>query len=161
MIHIFHKVFFGSVMLNLQSSAFTNWRFAICTRAYVQFRGSEFHTRNARSRQLQEQRRAKAHSRQAKANSLQWSFPGSAWERFPRWLCHLRTEQAAEPPRTRSQAEHGNEHRSEFALAWRLWAKAGFSPTLIVHLPDSSLTNVNILVDRWTNWWCQTRQPHH
>jgi hypothetical protein len=27
---------------------------------YVQFRGSEFHTRNARSRQLQEQRRAKA-----------------------------------------------------------------------------------------------------
>ena len=28
--------------------------------AYVQFRGSEFHTRNARSRQLQEQRRAKA-----------------------------------------------------------------------------------------------------
>jgi len=29
-------------------------------RAYVQFRGSEFHTRNARSRQLQEQRRAKA-----------------------------------------------------------------------------------------------------
>ena len=39
-------------------------------RAYVQFRGREFHTRNARSRQLQEQRRAKAHSRQAKANSL-------------------------------------------------------------------------------------------
>ena len=30
------------------------------TGAYVQFRGSEFHTRNARSRQLQEQRRAKA-----------------------------------------------------------------------------------------------------
>ena len=29
-------------------------------RAYVQLRGSEFHTRNARSRQLQEQRRAKA-----------------------------------------------------------------------------------------------------
>ena len=29
-------------------------------RAYVQFRGSEFHTSNARSRQLQEQRRAKA-----------------------------------------------------------------------------------------------------
>ena len=29
-------------------------------RAYVQFRGNEFHTRNARSRQLQEQRRAKA-----------------------------------------------------------------------------------------------------
>ena len=29
-------------------------------RAYVQFRGSEFHTRNARSWQLQEQRRAKA-----------------------------------------------------------------------------------------------------
>ena len=28
--------------------------------AYVQFRGNEFHTRNARSRQLQEQRRAKA-----------------------------------------------------------------------------------------------------
>jgi len=39
-------------------------------RAYVQFRGSEFHTRNARSRQLQEQRRARAHSHQAKANSL-------------------------------------------------------------------------------------------
>ena len=38
--------------------------------AYLQFRGSEFHTRNDRSRQLQEQRRAKAHSRQAKANSL-------------------------------------------------------------------------------------------
>jgi len=38
--------------------------------AYVQFRGSEFHTRNARFRQLQEQRRAKAHRRQAKANSL-------------------------------------------------------------------------------------------
>jgi hypothetical protein len=51
------------------------------------------------------------------ANSLQCSFPGSAWERFPRWLCHLRTEQAAEPPRTRSQAEPGNKHRSEFALA--------------------------------------------
>jgi hypothetical protein len=34
-------------------------------RAYVQFRGSEFHTRNARFRQPQEQRRAKAHSRQA------------------------------------------------------------------------------------------------
>ena len=31
-----------------------------CNRSYVQFRGSEFHTRNARSRQLQEQRRAKA-----------------------------------------------------------------------------------------------------
>jgi len=44
------------------------------------------------------------------ANSLRCSFPGSAWERFPRWLCHLRTEQAAEPPRTRSQAEPGNEH---------------------------------------------------
>jgi hypothetical protein len=29
-------------------------------RAYVQFRGSEFHTRNVRSRQLKEQRRAKA-----------------------------------------------------------------------------------------------------
>jgi len=85
--------------------------------AYVQFRGSEFHTRNARSRQLQEQRRAKAHSRQVKANSLRCSFPGSAWERFPRWLCHLRTEQAAEPPKTRSQAEPGNEHWSEFALA--------------------------------------------
>ena len=28
--------------------------------AYVQFRGSEFHTRNARFRQPQEQRRAKA-----------------------------------------------------------------------------------------------------
>jgi hypothetical protein len=28
--------------------------------AYVQFRGNEFHTRNAQSRQLQEQRRAKA-----------------------------------------------------------------------------------------------------
>ena len=28
--------------------------------AYVQFRGSKFHTKNARSRQLQEQRRAKA-----------------------------------------------------------------------------------------------------
>jgi hypothetical protein len=28
--------------------------------AYVQFRGSGFHTRNARFRQLQEQRRAKA-----------------------------------------------------------------------------------------------------
>ena len=38
--------------------------------AYVQFRGSEFHTRNARSRQLQEQRRAKAHSRQAKLDLL-------------------------------------------------------------------------------------------
>ena len=38
--------------------------------AYVQFRGSEFHTRNARFRHPQEQRRAKAHSRQAKANSL-------------------------------------------------------------------------------------------
>ena len=33
---------------------------AIICRAYVQFRGNEFHTRNARSRQLQEQRRAKA-----------------------------------------------------------------------------------------------------
>jgi len=30
------------------------------TGAYVQFRGSEFHTRNAQFRQLQEQRRAKA-----------------------------------------------------------------------------------------------------
>jgi hypothetical protein len=29
-------------------------------RAYVQFRGSEFHTRNARFQQPQEQRRAKA-----------------------------------------------------------------------------------------------------
>jgi len=38
--------------------------------AYVQFRGSEFHTRNARSRQPQEQRRAKAHSRQAKLDRL-------------------------------------------------------------------------------------------
>ena len=37
-------------------------------RAYVQFRGNEFHTRNAQSRQLQEQRRAKAHSRQAIKN---------------------------------------------------------------------------------------------
>ena len=35
-------------------------------RAYVQFRGSEFHTRNARFRQPQEQRRAKAHRRQAR-----------------------------------------------------------------------------------------------
>jgi len=34
--------------------------------AYVQFRGSEFHTRNARFRQPQEQRWALAHSRQAK-----------------------------------------------------------------------------------------------
>jgi len=39
------------------------------------------------------------------------SFPGSAWEHFPRWLCHLRTEQAAEPPRTRSQAKPGNEQQ--------------------------------------------------
>ena len=39
-------------------------------RAYVQFRGSEFHTRYARSRQPQEQRRAKAHSRQAKLDRL-------------------------------------------------------------------------------------------
>ena len=31
----------------------------IFLRAYVQFRGSEFHTRNARSRQLQEQRKLK------------------------------------------------------------------------------------------------------
>jgi len=29
------------------------------------------------------------------ANTIWCSFPGSAWERFPRWLCHLRTEQAA------------------------------------------------------------------
>ena len=79
---------------------------------------------NERFRQLQEQRRAKAHCRQAKENTLWCSFPGSAWERFQRWLCHLQTEQAAEPPRTRSQAEPGNEHLSEFALAWRLWAKA-------------------------------------
>jgi hypothetical protein len=41
-----------------------------CNRSYVQFRGSEFHTRNARSRQLQEQRRALAHSRQAKIDRL-------------------------------------------------------------------------------------------
>ena len=39
-------------------------------RAYVQFRGNEFHTRNARFRQPQEQRRAKAHSRQAKRTCL-------------------------------------------------------------------------------------------
>jgi len=61
-----------------------------------------------------------SHSRQVKrklAPVLVCSFPGSAWERFPRWLCHLRTEQAAEPPRKRSQAEPGNEHRREFALA--------------------------------------------
>ena len=32
----------------------------VIKRAYVQFRGSEFHTRNALFRQLQEQRRAKA-----------------------------------------------------------------------------------------------------
>jgi len=32
----------------------------MCLRAYVQFRGSEFHTRNARFRQPQEQRWAKA-----------------------------------------------------------------------------------------------------
>jgi len=38
--------------------------------AYVQFRGSEFHTRNALFRQPQEQRRAKAHSRQAKLDLL-------------------------------------------------------------------------------------------
>jgi len=44
--------------------------------AYVQFRGSEFHTRNARFRQPQEQRRAKAHSRQAK--SKQFNFNGSS-----------------------------------------------------------------------------------
>jgi len=35
-------------------------RWGANTRAYVQFRGSEFHTRNAQFRQLQEQRRAKA-----------------------------------------------------------------------------------------------------
>jgi hypothetical protein len=32
----------------------------MCYRAYVQFKGSGFHTRNAQFRQLQEQRRAKA-----------------------------------------------------------------------------------------------------
>ena len=39
-------------------------------RAYVQFRGSEFHTINERFWQSQEQRRAKAHSRQAKFDRL-------------------------------------------------------------------------------------------
>jgi hypothetical protein len=48
----------------------------ISGRAYVQFRGSEFHTRNVRSWQLQEQRRAKAHSRQVK--SKQFNFNGSS-----------------------------------------------------------------------------------
>ena len=72
-----------------------------------------------------------AHSRQAKANSFRCSFPGSAWERFPRWLCNLRTEQAAEPQRTRSQAEPGNEHRSEFALSL---TAMGFSLTLFLDL---------------------------
>jgi hypothetical protein len=46
------------------------WHSVSCMRAYVQFRGSEFHTRNALFRQLQEQRRAKAHSRQAKECSI-------------------------------------------------------------------------------------------
>ena len=108
----------------------------------VQFRGSEFYTRNARSWQLQEQHRAKAHSRQVKANSLRCSFPGSAWERFPRWLCHLRTEQEAEPPRTRSQAEPGNEHRSEFALTLRQWP-----------LPAHS-RQVRPYTVRWYNYIC-------
>jgi hypothetical protein len=62
-------------------------------------------------------RGAKAHSRQAKANALRFSFPGSAWERVlggsaacsvRRWQSHLGK---------RSQAEPGNEHRSAFALA--------------------------------------------
>jgi len=42
----------GNMILNTGAS--------VILRAYVQFRGSEFHTRNARFRQLQEQRRAKA-----------------------------------------------------------------------------------------------------
>ena len=55
------------------------------------------------------ERGAKAHCRQAKANSLRCSFPGSAWERvlggsaacsFRRWQSHLGK---------RSQAEPGNE----------------------------------------------------
>jgi len=40
--------------------AFANSDGGVIYWAYVQFRGSEFHTRNSRSWQLQEQRRAKA-----------------------------------------------------------------------------------------------------
>jgi len=54
--------------------------------AYVLFSGSEFHTRNARFRHPQEQRRAKAHSRQVK-QAL--SFPRSAWECILDALRHL------------------------------------------------------------------------
>ena len=46
------------------------WCLGLWQGAYVQFRGNEFHTRNARFRQPQEQRRAKAHSRQAKRTCL-------------------------------------------------------------------------------------------
>ena len=119
---------------------------ACIVRAYVQFRGSEFHTRNARSRQLLEQRRAKAHSHQVKANSLRCSFPGSAWERFPRWLCHLRTEQAAEPPRTRSQAEPGNEQTNVGAtLVFALRTTIVCEPMSEANV-SSSFSNIGLIL---------------
>jgi len=79
--------------------------------AYVLFRGSEFHTRNARSWQWQEQRRAKAHSRQAKFDRLttdnSLGFQPQAGEQF----------QAVELSLT----------------------AMGFSPTLFLGLPKSSI----------------------
>ena len=53
-------IFFHEVIEALLQAFFYQYRHYLHARAYIQFSGSEFHSRNARSRQLQEQRRAKA-----------------------------------------------------------------------------------------------------
>ena len=80
-------------------------------------RGSDTRQANKSEPRVAESEPRVAHSRQAKANSLRCSFPGSVWEHVlgGSAACSVRRWQSNLGKR--SQAEPGNEHRSEFAFS--------------------------------------------